>query len=97
MFQTRTTHELKIKFPFNYFVTCIFILFNNAYNFPIFIFPHHIFKMAQPSEAHKKTFEQSLSMLAGSFNMGKYLRNKTQALATNHHASEEQSAALNYR
>ena len=34
-------------------------------------------------------------MMASSFNMGEYLRNTTQVSATNHHVSDEQSAALN--
>ena len=51
--------------------------------------------MANQNEAGRKILKQSQSMMASSFRMAEYLRNATQALATDLHVSEEQSAALN--
>ena len=50
--------------------------------------------MVNQNEPVRKILKQSQSMMASSFNMGKHLRNTTQAAVANHHVSDEHSAAL---
>ena len=50
--------------------------------------------MANSNEGNKRTFKQSQSMMASSFNMGELLRNTTQLLTGNCNVSNGQNEAL---
>ena len=60
----------------------------------MFRLPKFNFKMANSSEASRRIFKQSQSMMANSFNMGELLRDTTQLVTGNCNVSDGQNEAL---
>ena len=78
----------------------LFVLFNNIIIWqPVlescfFFIINYNLKVANSSEANRRTFKQSQSMMASSFNMGELLRNTTQLLAGNCDGLNDQNATI---